>query len=193
MNFVNRTLVIFESLLGIFISLILITYILAARAQLRQIFEPILTRIAGDPFDFVQVICVGLLVLLFALAVLLLSAQLYRPEMKLLQVQSVEGVSISITAEAIIRRLEYEIDALPHVIKVKPRVSATGKDKAVNVSMELLLSPDADIATKTQEVTVLTRNVIEQRMALKAGKMEIKIDHAKLPTVPREKKKMPTS
>ena len=191
MNFFNRVIVIFEAFVGIVLALLLIAAVLAARTQLRQFLEPFFTSVTSDKVDPSQFICVLVLFGIFLLSLLVLLIQIYRPETRHLKLQSAAGTDVSITADAIIRRLEYEIEALAGVIKATPRVWTSGKDKAVNVAMDLLLAPDADLASKTQEITVVTRNVIEQRMSFKAGKIEMKIDHAKLPGIPSAKKTIP--
>ena len=191
MNFVNRVIVIFETLIAIVLSLLLIVGLLLARGQVRQYLDPLLKGITSDQIDPSQFVCVLVLFGVFLVSLLVLLLEVYRPQSRLLKLQSAAGTDVSITADAIIRRLEYEIESLAGVIKATPRVSTSGKDKAVDVSMELLLAPDADLASKSQEITAVTRNVIEQRMSFKPGKIEMKIDHAKLPGVPSAKKTVP--
>lgn len=123
-----------------------------------------------------RVVIGGALVLL---CLLLLWLELRKPKKKTIRVQQVAGGDASISVESIGQRLAYNIDQLPDVIKVSPRIS--GRSRGVDVELVLETSPDVDVPMKTEEVLQVTREVIEDRMGLKLGKVEVKIKHAPYP------------
>jgi hypothetical protein len=123
-----------------------------------------------------RVIIGGALVLL---CLLILWLELRQPRKKTIQVQQVAGGEASIAVDSIAQRLAYNIDQLPDVIKVQP--SITGRSKGVDVELVLETSPDVDVPMKTDEVLQVTREVVEDRMGLKLGKVEVKIKHAPYP------------
>jgi uncharacterized alkaline shock family protein YloU len=91
----------------------------------------------------------------------------------------VEGGEARITIDSVEQRLAYNIDQLPDVIHVTPRV--TGRSRGVDVDLLLETSPEVDIPMKTEEVLQVTREAIVERMGLKLGKVQIKIKHAPYP------------
>ena len=123
-----------------------------------------------------RVVIGGALVLL---CLLLLWLELRKPKKKTIRVQQVAGGDASISVDSIGQRLAYNIDQLPDVIKVSPRI--TGRSRGVDVELVLETSPDVDVPMKTEEVLQVTREVVEDRMGLKLGKVEVKIKHAPYP------------
>ncbi len=123
-----------------------------------------------------RVVIGGALVLL---CLLLLWLELRKPKKKTIRVQQVAGGDASISVESIGQRLAYNLDQLPDVIKVSPRI--TGRSRGVDVELVLETSPDVDVPMKTEEVLQVTREVVEDRMGLKLGKVEVKIKHAPYP------------
>jgi hypothetical protein len=113
------------------------------------------------------------------LCLLLLWLELRKPRKKTIRVQQVAGGEASISVDSIGQRLAYNIDQLPDVIKVSPRI--TSRTRGVDVELVLETSPDVDVPMKTEEVLQVTREVIEERMGLKLGKVEVKIKHAPYP------------
>jgi uncharacterized alkaline shock family protein YloU len=95
-------------------------------------------------------------------------------------VQKVAGGESNIAVESISQRVAYNIDQLPEVIKVTPRVS--GRSRGVDVDLQLETSPEIDVPMKTEEVLAVTKDVVETRMGLKLGKVTINIKHAPYPS-----------
>jgi hypothetical protein len=123
-----------------------------------------------------RVIIGGALIIL-CLAILWL--EMRRPRRKSIRAQKVEGGEARITIDSVEQRLAYNIDQLPDVIHVTPRV--TGRSRGVDVDLLLETSPEVDIPMKTEEVLQVTREAIVERMGLKLGKVQIKIKHAPYP------------
>lgn len=123
-----------------------------------------------------RVLIGGALVLI---CLFLLWLELRRPRKKTIRAQKMAGGEAHIAIDSIAQRLAYNIDLLPDVVKVSPRIS----ERARGVDVELLLetSPDIDVPMKTEEVLQVTREVIVERMGLKLGKVQVKIKHAPYP------------
>ncbi|MGD8518608.1 MAG: hypothetical protein PVG54_16710, partial [Anaerolineae bacterium] len=97
-----------------------------------------------------------------------------------IRVEKLAGGEAHITTDSIEQRLAYNLDQLPDVIKVAPRI--TGRSRGVDIELLLETSPDIDVPMKTEEVLEVTREVVGERMGLKLGKVQVKIKHAPYPS-----------
>jgi uncharacterized alkaline shock family protein YloU len=102
-----------------------------------------------------------------------------RPRAKTIKVQKVSGGEAELTTDSIANRLEYNIDQLADVIKVKSTISASRK--GVRVDLQLETSPEIEVPMKTEEVQQLTKDVVESRMGLKLDTVRVVIRHAPYP------------
>ena len=133
---------------------------------------------SGDRLLFAATrVIVGGLVALACL--ILIWLELRRPRKRTIRTQKLAGGEAHITVESIEQRLAYNIDQLPDVVKVTPRID--GKSRGVDVDLLLETSPDIDVPMKTEEVLEVTRQVIVERMGLKLGNVQVKIKHAPYP------------
>lgn len=183
MNVLNRLLIV---LLLLAIILLAVVIVIAPRQSV-QVGEQALNGM-GQWVDLWQtprfwplfasgrVVIGGALVLL---CILLLWLELRQPKKKTIRVQQVAGGEASIAVESIGQRLAYNIDQLPDVIRVAPDIKA--KANKVDIVLTLETSPDVDVPMKTDEVLQVAREVVEDRMGLKLGKVEVKIKHAPYP------------
>lgn len=121
-----------------------------------------------------------LAVLVFVVCGLLLWLELRRPRGKAVRVRKVSGEEAKVTTDSIAQRLTFNIDQLSEVISVKPKITAKGK--GVHVRLNVETGPEIDVPAKTEEISQVAKEVIEERMGLKlAGKLEINIKHAPYP------------
>lgn len=180
MNFINRMLVILQLLLTIVLMLILIVFLFLSRQGLVDIVTNF-TRglVSGPNVLLTQMICVGLASLLIVIALLLLFLELHRSPTKQLKVQEVTGGQVEVTIEAIVHRLEHAISQISDVTRVRPRVVATKKGNVVDLFLEVETTPDVNVPQKTQEIIAAARQVMEERMGLKVGKIEMRLDHTR--------------
>jgi hypothetical protein len=109
----------------------------------------------------------------------LLWLELRRPRKKTVRVQKLAGGEARITIDSIAQRLAYNIDQLPDVVKVSPRIDS--RSRGVDIDLLLETSPDIDVPMKTEEVLQVTREVVGERMGLKLGKVQVSIKHAPFP------------
>ena len=49
---------------------------------------------------------------------------------------------------------------------------------SVDIKLSVRTTPDIEVPMKTEEILAVTREVVEQRMGLRLGKVEVQIDHA---------------
>ena len=105
--------------------------------------------------------------------------ELRRPRKKTVRVQKLDGGEAHITVDSIAQRLAYNIDQLPDVIKVTPKI--TSKSRGVDILLLLETAPDIDVPMKTEEVLEVTREVVGERMGLKLGKVLVQVKHASFP------------
>jgi uncharacterized alkaline shock family protein YloU len=103
-----------------------------------------------------------------------------RPRAKTIKVEKVSGGEAELTTESIASRLEYNIDQLADVTKVKPIIASGGR-KGVRVDLELETSPEIDVPMKTEEVQQLTKEIVENRLGLKLDVVKVIIRHAPYP------------
>lgn len=90
-----------------------------------------------------------------------------------------EHGEIRVTADSIAKRLAWHLDQLADVITVTPIV--TPKGDTVNVKLDVETSPEIDLPMKTEEIMLVTREIIEQDMGLKLGKLNVNLRHAAYP------------
>ena len=83
----------------------------------------------------------------------------------MVEVQQVSGGRVAISADSIARRLKHDVDRLPGVVEVKPRVER--KRGGLNVALDLITGPEVDIPQKTEEVCQLVRQIVETQMGMK--------------------------
>ena len=110
---------------------------------------------------------------------ILIWLELRRPRKRTIRTQKLSGGEAHITVDSIEQRLAYNIDQLPDVVKVSPRIDS--RSRGVDIDLVLETSPDIDIPMKTEEVLQVTKEVIEDQMGLKLGKVQVKIKHAPYP------------
>lgn len=72
MNLINRLVIVLELLAVIVLSPILIVLLLVSRATLQRVIAPTFQALTADAVSPSQVICVGVLTILFAFAILLI-------------------------------------------------------------------------------------------------------------------------
>jgi type III secretion system FlhB-like substrate exporter len=183
MNAFNRLVVILLTVLAIFVVIILILVpglVLSIMvATLQWVYQIVQQYGAGSDwalFTAGRVVIGGALVVLF---LILLWLELRRPRKTVIRAQKLTGGEATITVDSIAQRVAWHIDQLSDVVRVVPRI--TGRGKGVDVDLMLETAPEIDVPMKTDEVMQVTKDVVEDRMGLKLGKVTINIKHAPYP------------
>ena len=87
------------------------------------------------------------------------------------RIRTVDGGSAELDTASVSRRLGWHLDQLAEVIKAVPIVKSRGG--SVDIKLEIEANPDVDIPMKTDEVVEVTRDIIEQDLGLKLGKLDV--------------------
>ena len=103
-------------------------------------------------------------------------AEIWTGRRRGVRVRTVEGGSVELDTDSIGRRLEWHLDQLAEVVTVIPNVKSRGG--AVDIRLEVETAPDVDVPMKTDEVVDVTRDIIEQDMGLKLGKLDVQLRYA---------------
>lgn len=106
----------------------------------------------------------------------LLWLELWPNRQRGVRVQTVEGGSVELDTRSIERRLSWHLDHLADVVTVIPNVKARGS--AVDIELEVETAPDIDVPMKTDEVVEVTRDIVEEDMGLRLGKLDVRMRHA---------------
>ncbi len=109
----------------------------------------------------------------------LLFFEVRRGKPRTVQVAVSEGGRAEILVDSVALRLSYYLDQLADVINVTPRVRSKGN--VVHVAVDVETTPDVDVPMKTQEIMHVIREVVEERMGLKLGRVDVRIKHAPFP------------
>ncbi len=102
---------------------------------------------------------------------LLLWGELATMRRRGVRIVTAEGGSAELDTNSIGRRLAWHLDQLAEVVTVMPIVRSRGS--AVDIKLEIEAAPDVDIPLKTEEVVQVTREVIEQELGLRMGRLDV--------------------
>jgi hypothetical protein len=108
---------------------------------------------------------VGLALLIDVVLIFLLYLELRRPAKHGVPVRQVKGGEAQIAIDSVIAQLEYHLDPLPGVLDVKPDVIP--RRGGVEVALEVEMAADANMAANIEELSAITRRVVEEEMGLK--------------------------
>ncbi len=123
-----------------------------------------------------------LLALVLDIILLLLIFLEVRPgHRRFIRVQQVTGGMATISTESITQQLAYQLDPIPGVLKVTPRVNAKGDKVRAIVDVEVVAGSDVpDLATELMEAV---KTVLADSLGLQVyGQPEVRIKVAPSPT-----------
>lgn len=107
------------------------------------------------------------------LLALLLWAELSTMRRRGVRIHTADGGSAELDTSSIGRRLAWHLDQLAEVVTVVPAVRSRGN--AVDIRLEIEAAPDVDIPLKTEEVVQVTREVVEQELGLRMGRLDVRM------------------
>jgi hypothetical protein len=172
MNLFNRvvTVLLFATLM------IIIPVLLVFPDPVLAYLQPVLGSVSGGLSIFHRVVLVLVGIICFIVCGLVLYLEFRRPRRQTVRLVKAAGGEVELAVESIAQRLEYRVDQLADVVKVKPKIKPRRKD--IDVELNLETTPDIDVPTKTEEVCQVAREVVEERMGLKLRKIKVNIRHA---------------
>ncbi|BCX03587.1 MAG: hypothetical protein KatS3mg053_1525 [Candidatus Roseilinea sp.] len=176
MNTFNRVFVIVT--LGVL--LILGAFALVTPAGFLALMQSIANWFRGTVFaaysDTGRVLVRLILAIIWiALIGLLLWWEVRRPGSRNIEIARYTGGStIRISTDAVQEKVKEQVDAIAGVIESK--VHATGRNRAVELSLDVSVTKDVDLVAKAEEVAAVTRQVVQDQLGLKlAGKPQVAI------------------
>lgn len=162
------------ALIGVF-AVIPLQAITALQVWSSEAEAALLAAQTADPSRFlIGQIAVGVsAVLLFGL---LVGLEIWSGQRRGVRIRTVQGGSAELDTASIGRRLSWQLDQLAEIISVVPIVKSKGG--SVDIKLEIEAAPDVDVPMKTDEVVDVTRDLIEQDMGLKLGKLDVHMRYA---------------
>ncbi len=136
----------------------------------------------GQELNPVLLIVGQIVTVLLALLVpgFLLWLEVRRPRPSAAPVAVAEGIAQArVTTDSVAQRLGWHLSQLADVLSVRPVVRASGR--RVDVELEVETTPEIEVPMKTEEVAAVTREVVEDRMGLHLGKLDVRIRHLSSP------------
>ena len=179
-------MIIFNRAVAIFVWLLLLALFgLGALAPFNTInqFHGLLTTFAeylrqqqaANPANFViGQATVGIVALLLFGG--LTALEIWSGRRRGVRIRTAEGGSAEMDTTSISRRLEWQLDQVAEIIAVVPSVKS--KRGSVDIKLEIEAAPDIDVPMKTDEVVEVTRDIIEQDMGLRLGKLDVHMRYA---------------
>ena len=183
MNMFNRLAMIII-LLGTIVAIIFgILLVLLVPGQLAPYFSAVGTILAlarTDPrLTETQLYGTLIALVVFVPALVLLWLEVRRTTRDSIRINQINGGEAHLSIQAVAQSLIYYVDALPGVVRVRPRLAAQGQ--TVNVRLDVETTPDVDVRAKTQEITQTARAVVEQKLGLKLRRLYIHLHHSANP------------
>lgn len=88
-------------------------------------------------------------------------------------IYTTDGRAAEIDTNSISRRLDWHLGQIAEINNVIPLVRARGA--VVDIRLEMEVDPDTDISMKTDEVVLLTHEIIEDEIGLKLGRLDVRL------------------
>jgi hypothetical protein len=118
-------------------------------------------------------------VILF-LMLIFLWLELRRPHRRTVRIKTQGRGNVQLNVESVTQSLEYRIDELAGVRRVKTRVASRGKN--VDVFLDLDTSPSVNIPVLTEQVVNLVHDIVEGQLGLEIhGQVGVNIKHEPYP------------
>ena len=168
MNAVNRVvLVILLLVVMVLCSVLLVEPVLVLDAVARQA-DALVDWLDSLPL-YARLLSGILLALVLDLVLaLLIFLEVRRPRRKPIRLEQAAGGEVLIGVASIADRLRYEVDQLPGILRVKPRV--WGKRRGVVVELDVETAAGIDVPEQADQIVGLARRVVEENMGLKLAR-----------------------
>lgn len=177
MNTFNRIIVV----LAIIVALAVVAFIMARPLEAIEIARVGLRYFEEGLFDeqfFYIFLGIGAGIELILL--ILLWLELRRRTRDSVQVDIEGGGRAKLSISSVAQSLEYRIDELPGVRRVRPRIKSRGKD--LDVTIDLDTSPSVNIPVLSAKVVDLCRDILEGQLGVKIhNKVQVNVKHEPYP------------
>ena len=177
MNVLNRILMVLAILLGLFVVLFVMIRPVDAVDLVRANLDYFAQGLFDDQFFFIFLAATGALE--FVLLVLFW-LELRRPRRKTVRVKTKGGGTAQLGVQSVAQSLEYRIDELAGVRKVRPSITSRGRD--IRVAIDLDTSPSVNIPVLTDQIMDLCHDIVERQLGVRIhGKVQINVRHEPYP------------
>ena len=106
----------------------------------------------------------------------LIGMELLSRSRRTVRIRTADGGMANIETDSVGQRLTWNLDQLAEDVSVVPSVRSRGG--SVDISLEVETAPDIDVPMKTDEVVDVTRDIVEQDMGLRLGKLDVHMRYA---------------
>jgi hypothetical protein len=164
MDLTNRALIIGYALLLILLASIVIFLAWGAPDQSIERLSDLAGYLDDHNNNAAKVLVTlgGLIVVLIGLLVIIY--EVLPPETGSVRLQHVSNGQADIAVEEVVQRLESELRALPQLADAQATI--TGRGRKAEVNLDLYVTPDADLASTSEEACRVARELMEGRMGL---------------------------
>jgi len=164
MNVVNRLIVVLGILVLILFAAMLIVLAWAYSGETIQKLGDFVTYLNDRETNGTRVIITlaAGFVILVGLSFLVL--ELAPRRQRTVAVRDVETGNAVLSTNAVARRLEDVVTGLPEVVATRAKVA--GKNKAVEVDLQVMVDPECDLSAVASEVSGVVQEVITQQMSV---------------------------
>lgn len=168
MNTLNRVVLVISLLLAMVLcSLTLVVPLRSLQiiSQQAQALADLLARIRA-----VVRLPVGILLALVVnlAGILLIVLEVRRPAAGAIKVEQASGGEVTLSVASIADQLKAELNQLPEIVQVKPKVSA--KRRGVFVEVDARISAQSGVPNKAERIVETIRQVVETKMGLKLAR-----------------------
>jgi len=95
------------------------------------------------------------------------------PRRKSVEIANQDGRRVEVSIKSIGQRVQSALSAVPDVQKVKSRVVSRGKK--VDVHLDAQVHPAVDLPSKTQELSDVTRDVLQNQIGVMVGRVRVSL------------------
>ena len=168
MDVTNRTIIVGGSLVGVFLVLLVILLAWGAPDQSIERLGDFANYLGKHNSTGTKlVITLGGMILVL-LAGLLIIFELAPPETGSVRIRTSRTGDAGIATDEVVQRLEDELRPLPSLSGVQANIAARGRK--AEVSLDLFVGAQADLAATTEEALRRTRELVEGRMGIELEK-----------------------
>jgi hypothetical protein len=157
---VNRALIVALLVIWVVLWIGAIVVVLVSPAEAISAADNVVDFLDRNSTIYARLMFTVLGIVCILVALLLLVAEIAPGRLPAVRLTQVAGGAALLTTQAIVQRLQYEVEQLDQVSEAKPVVRSRGK--GVNVRLDLRTAPDANVVEKTEEVCRVVQEVVEQ-------------------------------
>ena len=170
MDLANRFVIILLALLLVFAAAVVVLLTWAAGPdsveQLARFVQYLNDHVEDDGAKVI--VSLGALVVAL-LALLIVFIELAPPEASAVPVRDVKAGNAVLTTDAVARRVQEEVARVPQVVQTKASVAARGK--GVEVSLELQVDPEANLAAASEAACQVVQEVVTNQLGVEMARL----------------------